>query len=210
MEKLTRLGQIAEELIVEVEGRDFTGHALGRLVRRFDDQGNVQDLPVERLTVPDHVVAAEFFAVISDNGDDGLPSVPHSLDLVEQSADGEVHALHRSAVLRAETRGRLGGERRSRVIGSPPRLPIGVGRLHESSAAAGPLDVVRRVRIHVIQGQEIRSVRALDGARAFAVTSDAFIQSGGAKNVGSHPARSSARDSSVAKPERHGTQCAET
>ena len=66
MERLTRIGQIAEELIVEVERRDCTGDALRRLVRRFYDQGNVQDLPVERLTVPDHVVAAEFFAVISD------------------------------------------------------------------------------------------------------------------------------------------------
>src|SRR5438132_14022800 len=142
MERLTRPGQIAEELIVEVERRDFTGDALRRLVRRFYDQGNVQDLPVERLTVPDHVVAAEFFAVISDDGDDGLPSIPHSLDLVEQPADREVHALHRGAVLSAETRSRLGGERRSRIIGPPPRLPIGVRRLQESAAAAGPLDVL--------------------------------------------------------------------
>src|SRR6059058_6012419 len=99
MERLTRLGQIAEELIVEVERRDFTGHALRRLVRRFYDQRNVQDLPVERLTVPDHVVAAEFFAVVPDDGDDGLPSIAHSLDVIEQLPDREVHALDRGAVL---------------------------------------------------------------------------------------------------------------
>src|SRR6476619_2804829 len=120
MERLTRLRQITEELIVEAERRDFTGDAPRRLIRRFYDQGNVQDLPVERLTMPDHVVAAEFFAVVSDDGDDGLPSIPRSLDLVEQPADGEVHALHRGAVLCAEARRRLGGERRSRVIGPPP------------------------------------------------------------------------------------------
>src|SRR6476619_4413674 len=127
MERLTRLRQITEELIVEAERRDFTGDAPRRLIRRFYDQRNVQDLPVERLTMPDSVVAAEFFAVISDDGDDGLPSIPHSLDLVEQPSDREVHSLHRSAVLRPETCSRLGGERRSRIIGSPPRLPIGVG-----------------------------------------------------------------------------------
>src|SRR5437763_11590466 len=109
MERLTRIGQIAEKLIVEVERRHFTGDALRRLVRRFYDQGNVQDLPVERLTVPDHVVAAEFFAVISDDGDDGLPSIPRSLDLVEKHADGEVHDLHHGEVLRAETRRRIEG-----------------------------------------------------------------------------------------------------
>src|SRR5258708_24819858 len=138
MERLTRLRQIAEELIVEIERGDFPSNALRRLVRRFYDQGNLQDLPVERLTVPDAVVAAEFFAVISDDGDDGLPSIPHSLDLVEQPADREVHAPCRSAVLRAETRSWLRGERRSRIIGPSPRLPIGIGRLHESAAAAGP------------------------------------------------------------------------
>src|SRR5438270_4338910 len=110
MERLTRLGQIAEELIVEVERGDFTGDALRHLVRRFYDQGNVQDLAVERLTVPDPVVAAEFFAVISNDGNDGLPSIPHLLDFVEQPADREVHALHLGPVLLTETCSRLGGE----------------------------------------------------------------------------------------------------